>query len=124
MSEDHHLAAEANTSWYKTRLVVFVGGAIVIALIMVFASMVLYLSSGAAQLDLSRPGYTAVRDKVERSDTFKSFPASGTINTKAIEEFQELYAKQVKNVTTVDVFHPGVLEDDVLGIGAPETSSD
>ena len=124
MSEDHHLTAETETSWYKTHLVVFVTGSIIIGMTLVAVSMALYSSSGAAQLDLSRPGYKAVQDKVERSDTFKSFPASGTIDTKSIEEFQKLYAEQVKNVTTVDVFNPDVLEDTALGTAAPGTTPD
>lgn len=123
MSEDHNLTAEVETSWYKTHLVVFVAGSIVIGFMLVVVSMMLYLSSGAAQLDLSRPGYKAVQDKVERSDNFKSFPASGTIDARSIEEFQKLYAEQVKNVTTVDVFNPNVLDDAALGIASPSAAT-
>lgn len=124
MSEDHNLTAEVQISWYKTHLIVFIAGSIAIGIVLVVVSMFLYSSSGAAQLDLSRPGYKAVQDKVERSDTFKSFPASGQIDSKSIAEFQKLYAEQVKNVTTVDVFNPNVLEDTALGTAAPGTTPD
>lgn len=124
MSEDHNLTAEVQTSWYKTHLIVFIAGSIAIGIFLVIVSMILYSSSGAAQLDLSRPGYKAVQNKVERSDTFKSFPASGEIDSKSIAEFQKLYAEQVKNVTTVDVFNASVLEDAALGTAAPGTTPD
>lgn len=123
MSEDHHLTAEVETSWYKTHLVVFVAGSIIVGITLVVISMMLYSSSGAAQLDLSRPGYKAVQGKVERSDTFKSFPSSGSIDSKSIAEFQKLYGEQVKNVTTVDVFNPNVLDDAVLGTTPPSAAT-
>lgn len=61
--------------------------------------MALYASSGAAQLDLSRPGYQSVQGKIEQTDNFKSFPATGNVDKKTIEQFQKLYEEQVRQVT-------------------------
>lgn len=119
MTEDHSLAPAHSQPWYRTRLVLFVSGSIVIAVILVLISMALYISSGAAQLDLSRPGYQSVQSKVDPNDSFKSFPATGKVDVATIEQFQKLLKEQVKQVTSVDAFNPEVLESQALGIDAP-----
>lgn len=119
MVEDHSLTAEHNKAWYRTRLALFIGGSILIAFLLVLVSMALYVSSGAAQLDLSRPGYKSVQSKVDPNETFKSFPSTGSVDSKTIEQFQKLFDEQVKQVRSVDAFNPGVLEDQALGIDAP-----
>lgn len=119
MSEDHSLTSEVNKAWYKTRLVIFISGSIGVALLLVLVSMALYVSGGAAQLDLSRPGYQSVQNKVDPSDKFKSFPANGTVNEATIDQFQKLYEEQVRQVTATDAFNPDVLNNQALGIDAP-----
>jgi hypothetical protein len=106
-------------SWYRRNFAVFIGGSIVIAFLLVLVSMALYASSGAAQLDLSRPGYKSVQDKVNRTDSFESFPASGAVDNKTIEQFLGLYKRQVKPVDNTDAFNVSALEDQALGIDAP-----
>jgi hypothetical protein len=119
VNDDYSLTAQSGKVWYRTRLIAFIGGSILVAFILVIVSMALYISSGAAELDLSRPGYQSVQGQVERSDAFKSFPASGPVNAATIDEFQRLFDEQVKQVMTVDAFNPDVLGDQALGINAP-----
>lgn len=119
MTEDHSLSPVRGRAWYRARLVLFIGASIVLALLLVVVSMLLYLSSGAAQLDLSRPGYQSVQDKEIPTSTFKSFPASGPVDAKTMEQFQKLYDEQTRQVTTVDAFDSAVLSDQALGIDAP-----
>lgn len=121
MSEDTDVQEHVEqTRWERRRpLVIFIGGSIVIAILLVMASMALYASSGAAQLDLSRPGYKSVQDQVDRSDTFKSFPATGVVNDKTLEEFLLLFARQTKSVKSIDAYNPEALSEQALGIDAP-----
>lgn len=122
MPEEHNLLNHPNKGpWYRSRLVVFVTASIVISLILVAISLWLYASSGAAQLDLSRPGYQAVQSQVEQVDKFKSFPSTGRVDDDTIEEFEKLYEDQVKQVTSTDAFNPAVLDEQALGIGSPST---
>ncbi len=100
-------------------LLVFISGSIVIAILLALVSMALYASSGAAQLDLSRPGYKSVQDKVDRSDTFESFPSSGPVNAETIDQFLELYKRQIKPVNNADVFSAETLDASALDIDAP-----
>lgn len=108
------------TQWDRRRpLVVFIGGSIIIAIMLVLVSMALYVSSGAAQLDLSRPGYKSVQDQVNRSDTFQSFPATGPVTNDTIEDFLKLYIRQTKSVSASDAFNPEALSEQALAIDAP-----
>ena len=43
--------------WGRHRLALLLVGTVVVALILTVVSMIIYNYSGAAQLDLSRPGY-------------------------------------------------------------------
>ena len=119
MTEEHVTTHEPASPWYRTRLVIFISSSIAMALVLVVISMALYASSGAAQLDLSRPGYQSVQDKLEQTNTFKSFPASGSVDNKTIEQFKKLYEEQVGKVTTTNAFNPEVLSEQALGIDAP-----
>lgn len=110
--EDHHIYRLA-----KNRFIVMIIGTIVLALFLVSIALALYGSSGAAQVDLSRPGYSGVRDqaKEDNQDT-KSFSSSGPIDKTSLEEFEKLYAEASKNATSVKAFDSNVLSDEALHI--------
>lgn len=104
----------------RHRFMVMIVCSIAIAMFLVGVSMALYNSSGAAQLDLSRPGYQSVRDQVVSTDEFDSFPASGEITKEALDKFRELYDAQAEKVTDVDAFSGDVMSEKALSIDAPQ----
>lgn len=108
-----------STGVHRHQLALFIGSSIAIALLLVVVSMVLYVSGGAIQLDASRPGIKAVSNKIDQTDSFKSFPATGSVDQKTLEQFRTLYDEQVRQVTTTDAFNASVLDDAALGIDAP-----
>lgn len=120
MSEEE-LVAEAQfmSRWQQHKFMLLVGITIVVAFILVVISLWLYNSSGAAQLDLSRPGYQSVRDKVNHDKTFAGFSSSGPIDRSALDEFRRMYDEQLKEATTVESFGGDVMSDESLGIGIP-----
>jgi len=107
------------TKWEQHRFLLLVAATILISLFLVGVSLAMYASSGAAQLDLSRPGYTSVRDKAPRSDSFNGFPSTGPIDKEAIEQFRKLYDKQSQKATSVDSFGGTVMSDQALSLDAP-----
>jgi hypothetical protein len=113
MTEDQ-LIADARTlgPWQRHRF-------IVLTLFLVGVALALYASSGAAQLDLSRPGYVSVRDKAVQVDDFEGFPTSGSIDKDTLKQFRSLYEKQSKEATNVDSFGGDVMSDKALSIDAP-----
>jgi hypothetical protein len=107
----------------KHRLLVFIIMSIVLSMILVAISMAMYNSSGAAQLDLSRPGYKSVRSQAITSDgSVQTYSAVGTISQDSITEFKSLLVKQVNKVKTVDAFGGDPLSPDSLGIGTGTTA--
>jgi len=106
--------------WSQHRFLILIGASIVVALILVGISMALYTSSGAAQLDLSRPGYQAVTGQADNtSSDFASYPSSGKLDTTAINDFRTLYSTQANSAKAVDAFGGDPLDPDALGISAP-----
>jgi hypothetical protein len=105
--------------WYRKDIVVFIAGSIIVAFMLVLVSMALYTSSGASLLDLSRPGYTSVQSKVDQTDTFEAFSADGPVNVDTINQFQQLYQKQIKPVSSSSDFDSAALQDQALGIDDP-----
>lgn len=114
------LANQAKLSiWSSRRFLLLIIGFILIACGLVFISMVLYSTSGTAQLDLSRPGYIDVRGQtIDSSSEFKNYPDSGSINQAAITEFNNLYDSQVNKIKLANAFSGDPLDINTLGINS------
>lgn len=123
MNEEELIAdARHMTGWEKHRFLMMIGASIVIALLLVTVSMKLYESSGAAQLDLSRPGYEHVTEKAAQSEVFKGYSAVGEVDEKTIAEFKTMYDARAAKATNVDSFGGDVMSDTALGIDAPSSA--
>ena len=85
--------------------------------------MWLYVSTGAAQVDLSGPGYKSVRKQATPSEIFSGFSSTGEIDDKVLSDFKESYDKYTQRVTAVDAFGGDVLSDVSLKINDPATAS-
>lgn len=104
----------------KHSFLLFITVSILISSFIVIISMTMYNGSGAAQLDLSRPGYIDVRSQAATdAGDFQNYSSIGTINKNVINDFKTLYDKQVQKVKAVDAFGGSPLNPDALGIGAP-----
>lgn len=104
----------------KHGFLLFITISILISSFIVIISMTMYNGSGAAQLDLSRPGYIDVRSQATTDEgDFQNFSSIGTINKDVIKDFKTLYDKQVKKVKAVDAFGGSPLNPVALGIAAP-----
>lgn len=101
----------------KNKFVIMIILSVIVACALVVVSLLIYQASGAAQVDLSRPGYVSVRDKaVKNDDDFMTFSGSGQINQKAIAEFKQIFAKRVVEVKLVDAFSGDPLSPESLGV--------
>ena len=120
----HDHAPLEKLAWYRQRVVLFVAGSIGIAFLMVVIAMALYDSSGAAKLDLSRPGNQSIQDKLHEVESFESFPADGTVDKKTLDQFRALYDKQTKQVNSEDAFSGSAFTDQALGIDASDDDSE
>lgn len=105
------------TFWARHRFLLLVGASIATAFALVFISLELYTSSGAAQLDLSRPGYKAVTSQAITTDSdFEDYSPSGQLDTQSVNDFKVLYNKQADKAKAVDAFSGDPLDPDTLEI--------
>lgn len=120
MSEESPVINDhAPDRWARHRFMMLVTITILISLFLVSVALALYASSGAAQLDLTRPGYQSVRDQAGRETSFDGFSATGPINEKTMDEFRTLYDKQAEKATNVDSFAGNAMDEQTLSIDAP-----
>lgn len=97
------------------RFLAFIIISIIISMCLVCVSIAMYYRSGAALLDLSRPGYTEVRSKVVAKDeSFLDFPLTGAITKTVIDDFQIIYDQQAAKAQSVDAFGSDPLDPNAL----------
>lgn len=108
----------------RNKLLLLIVGAIFIAATMVYISMRLYDISGTAQIDLSRPDYQAVRNKISNQSTDMSFSSDGPINEKVLEEYRKTYEEQMKQAIDSQSFSGEPLSDEALRIGDLERAEE
>jgi hypothetical protein len=116
---------QAESPWSQHRFLIMIGSAVAISLFLVGVGLALYSSSGAAQLDLSRPGYATVRSEATKAaDKYEGFPATGPIDKDALKQFRELFSEQSSRATNFDAFANDVLSDSALKIDSPSADSE
>jgi hypothetical protein len=84
---------------------------------MVHVALSLYRSSGALQLDLSRPGYDSAREEAVKgnSEVFEGYSADGDIDAASLNEFDTLYKqKAAEALIDIDAFSGDALSDSAL----------
>lgn len=106
--------------WSQHRFLLLIAVSVGIAFILVSISMTLYATSGAAQLDLSRPGFKSVISQAVNTDeSFGNYSPIGKLDQSSINEFKTLYDEQASKAKAVDAFSGDPLDPDVLEISAP-----
>jgi hypothetical protein len=113
---------EDMTFWDRHRLSLLLIITVIISLILTTVSLIAYKVSGAAQLDLSRPGYSSVSSKVDRTDEITEYSAFGAVNKDSIDEFTKLYDAQSAKAKAVDAFNGDPLNPEVLEFGNSNVS--
>lgn len=108
--------------WDEHRFMLLIIATLIIATILVVVSIVIYKVSGSAQLDLSRPGYQSVSNKVDRTDPVTDYSAFGPVNKSTVKDFTTVYDQQASKAKAVDAFNGDPLNPDVLEFSDPTTS--
>lgn len=97
--------------------------AVLIACLMTAVSLSLYVSTGAIQLDLSRPGYETARKEIIKPTNTPDFAAYGVIDVKTLDEYQERFDSQRTSLNKIGKFKDKSLEDDSLSLSVPAPPS-
>ncbi|MFZ2126073.1 MAG: hypothetical protein WAV04_01000 [Candidatus Microsaccharimonas sp.] len=115
--EETTMTDEEMTFWAKHRFMLLIFCTIVLALILTVISVSVYNLSGAAQLDLSRPGYQSVSDQVETNNSIQEYSPFGAVNKTTVDEFTKIYDEQAAKAKAVDAFNGDPLNPEVLEFG-------
>ena len=98
--------------------------ATIITILTTSISLVIYHNSGDIYLDRSRPGFLPEKHKVKHDDEPEknySFPESGNLDSKTLEEFRENFKKTLKDTKNLkDPFSDENLSDDFVGLKSPD----
>ena len=97
----------------QNRFMVMICGVIAIAGIMVWVAMDMYNTSGAAQVDLSRPGFQEVRKQAARDTAPETYNAEGSVTKQSLDEFKKMYQQRRSKIAD-GTFDPNVLSDESL----------
>ena len=116
--EELRVGATEMNVWQRHRFFVLIACVIIISCCMVAIGLHMYNTSGAAQVDLSRPGYTSVQREASRSDSTDAFPATGELDADAFNEFDAMYTKHAREVIGGDNFDDAPISDDTLQLFA------
>lgn len=111
------LSGDELSFWGRHRLSLLLLITVLIALTLTAVSVVIYNVSGAAQLDLSRPGFRSVSGEVEKTDAIDMYSATGSVSKDSIEQFIKLYDAQASKAKAVDAFSGDPLNPDDLEFG-------
>lgn len=102
----------------KHQLVLMIVATIAVALIMTWISLSLYVSGGTLQLDLSRPGYEAVRKEIFNPNASQDFSATGSVDSAILDKYQTLFDAQRQDLNSFSRFKDKALDDDSLTLGS------
>lgn len=95
----------------RHRLTFAIAIVIGIGFIMTAISMSLYITSGASSLDLSRPGYSQVREQVVDLGTGESFQSTGPLDKASLDKFTKLFNSQRNAINGLGSYNDTSLDD-------------
>ena len=109
----------------KNNLILFIAGSLLIAFVLVSASLWLYDHDGTIQLDLSRPSLQEAREAQKRAkleaeknkslEKEEEFSAQGDLSAKELSRFEAIYQK-TKGEIHSNEFNEDPLSDEKLNI--------
>lgn len=110
------------TFWSRHRLSLLLIISVTLSVGLTVVSMVLYTVSGAAQLDLSRPGYKSVSSQIDSQTVIEEFKSDGSVSRSVIDDFLEQYDAQAEKATAVNAFNGDPLNPELLQLAPTQTN--
>jgi hypothetical protein len=107
------------TWWQQHRFFALILAVNIISLLLVGVSLNLYNSSGAAQVDLSRPGYQSIQKEASSGEVSDSFASNGKLDAEAFDSFNKMYDNHARRVVGSGSFDAAALSVDSLQLFAP-----
>ena len=123
VTNSHAPAAERHPKSARNKLYMLIAGVIGISLLLVSVAMGIYNSSGAAQLDLSGPGFKDVQKGVQEEKDTTSYPSDGAFDQEAFDSFREMYDERVDAINAINGYDPAAVNNDSFNLVPANTSN-
>lgn len=94
--------------------------ALMVGLVMTSVSIWIYNSSDVSRLDISRPGYEKARESVIKGDETLQFGATGTLDSNAMKDFQQLFDEKREKLDAIGSFEGEIQSDGQLKAAVSE----
>jgi hypothetical protein len=94
--------------------------AVLLTAILTTVSIWIYVSSGAINIDLSRPGYEKIREETSAEATETQFLPSGPIDKAVVDDFNSRLESLQARLSSMNNFSNDVVSDEALGITESE----
>lgn len=108
---------------HKNKLYLLICGVIAISLLLVGIAMGVYNSSGAAQLDLSGPGFKDVQRGVQEEKDSVSYPANGEFDKASFDSFKKMYDERVHAINAINGYDPAAVNNDAFNLVQQQTAN-
>lgn len=110
------LANAVNGLTPRGRFALFLSVALIITIGLTVLSYTLYVVSGTAQLDLSRPGYKQALSEVTPAGADDTYSSTGALDRDALKEFKQKYDELLGKTKGYSAFDPNALSDEQLNL--------
>ena len=104
--------SKVRQGWQHSRLYALLVGVIAISLVLVTVAMSIYNSSGANQIDMSRPGFSSVQNKVKEDNLTQAFASSGQFDEKSFKDFYKMYDERISALRSINAYDPAATKND------------
>ena len=91
-------AATELSKWQQHRFFMLIVLVIAVSMALVMISISLYNSSGAAQVDLSLPGYKSIQKRASQDHSETNFSSDGTLDSEAFAAFDKAYGRHLERL--------------------------
>lgn len=98
------------------KFVLMVIAAMIVTIVLCGTSIYIYVSTGAINIDLSRPGYEQNREDTIYEEDSTSFSSSGPINSDAMEDFYQRLDRLQDELNGMNSFSSDIMTDEALGL--------
>ena len=109
-----NLRAKFSNFFRERKLLTGIILAVTMALTLTFVSMIIYVLSDVARLDISRPGYEKFRESVIKNEATVRFEPNGSLDKQAVQDFQELFSEKRRLLEPIGRFDGNPLGDEEL----------
>jgi hypothetical protein len=98
------------------RFAIMIAGAVILTIILTSISITIYISSGAINIDLSRPGYESVREETTIEESEPPFDATGPIDKTVADDLNRRLEKIQAHLLEMNSFSGETLSDEALDL--------